>query len=629
MHRISYIFAPVKIEIMEKEQKIMVARIVASGAMLGLVLFLPLSEMVRMCLCLAAYLIIGADVIYEAVESIFHKELFDEHFLMAIATVGALAIGEYPEAVAVMFFYQIGELFSDIALERSRASISSLMDIRPDYANLEDSAGIVRKVSPSDVPQGSIIMVKPGEKIPIDGVVISGESSLDTAALTGESMPRDVSEGAEVLSGSLNMTGLLRIKTTSSFGESTVSKILDLVENAQTGKAKTEKFITRFARVYTPSVVAGAVLLAVLPPLFTGGDWPIWLHRALIFLVISCPCALVISIPLTFFAGIGGASRKGILVKGSNYMEVLSKVRTMVFDKTGTLTKGRFSVSEISAVDSDDAGLLEKAALAESFSSHPVAVSLRSAYGKPLDESRVSDVKDYSGEGICATVDGQGIYAGNEKLMRRIGVEPVPVSEIGTVVYVATEGKFLGYIVVSDTLKPTAAEAMSLLKAAGVQKTVMLTGDRADVAKEVAGELALDEYHAGLLPADKVERVKALKESDGQAVLAFVGDGVNDAPVLKLADIGIAMGGVGSDAAIEAADVVLMDDDPVKIALGIKIAKKTLRIVVQNIVFAIGVKLLFLLLGALGVANMWEAVFADVGVTVIAILNSLRAMRVK
>ena len=614
---------------MEKEQKIMVARIVASGVMLGLVLFLPLSEMVRMCLCLAAYLIIGADVIYEAVESIFHKELFDEHFLMAIATVGALAIGEYPEAVAVMFFYQIGELFSDIAVERSRASISSLMDIRPDYANLEDSAGTVRKVSPSDVLPGSIIMVKPGEKIPIDGVVISGESSLDTAALTGESMPRDVSEGAEVLSGSLNMTGLLRIKTTSSFGESTVSKILDLVENAQTGKAKTEKFITRFARVYTPSVVAGAVLLAVLPPLFTGGDWPIWLHRALIFLVISCPCALVISIPLTFFAGIGGASRKGILVKGSNYMEVLSKVRTMVFDKTGTLTKGRFSVSEISAVDSDEAGLLEKAALAESFSSHPVAVSLRSAYGKPLDESRVSDVKDYSGEGICAIVDGQGIYAGNEKLMRRIGVGPVPVSKIGTVVYVATEGKFLGYIVVSDTLKPTAAEAMKLLRAAGVQKTVMLTGDRADVAKEVAGELALDEYHAGLLPADKVERVKALKESDGQAVLAFVGDGVNDAPVLKLADIGIAMGGVGSDAAIEAADVVLMDDDPVKIALGIKIAKKTLRIVVQNIVFAIGIKLLFLLLGALGVANMWEAVFADVGVTVIAILNSLRAMRVK
>lgn len=607
----------------------MVARIVASGVMLGLVLFLPLSEMVRMCLCLAAYLIIGADVIYEAVESIFHKELFDEHFLMAVATVGALAIGEYPEAVAVMFFYQIGELFSDIAVERSRASISSLMDIRPDYANLEDSAGTVQKVSPSDVLPGSIIMVKPGEKIPIDGVVISGESSLDTAALTGESMPRDVSEGAEVLSGSLNMTGLLRIKTTSSFGESTVSKILDLVENAQTGKAKTEKFITRFARVYTPSVVAGAVLLAVLPPLFTGGDWPVWLHRALIFLVISCPCALVISIPLTFFAGIGGASRKGILVKGSNYMEVLSKVRTMVFDKTGTLTKGQFSVSEISAVDSDEAGLLEKAALAESFSSHPVAVSLRSAYGKPLDESRVSDVKDYSGEGICATVDGQGIYAGNEKLMRRIGVEPVPVSKIGTVVYVATEGKFLGYIVVSDTLKPTAAEAMRLLKAAGVQKTVMLTGDRADVAKEVAGELALDEYHAGLLPADKVERVKALKEADGQAVLAFVGDGVNDAPVLKLADIGIAMGGVGSDAAIEAADVVLMDDDLVKIALGIKIAKKTLRIVVQNIVFAIGIKLLFLLLGALGVANMWEAVFADVGVTVIAILNSLRAMRVK
>ena len=615
---------------MEKGQKLMIARIAVSGIMLALVLFFPLSDLAKVIFCLVAYLIVGADVIFEALQSIFHKELFDEHFLMAIATIGAFAIGEYPEAVAVMFFYQIGELFSDIAVERSRASISSLMDIRPDYANLESPDGSLRKVAPSEVAVGSEIVVKPGEKIPIDGVVISGNSALDTAALTGESLPRDVQVGSEVLSGSLNMTGLLKVKTTSSFGESTVSKILELVENADNGKAKTEKFITKFAKVYTPIVVIGALLLAILPPLFVGGDWLTWLHRALIFLVISCPCALVISIPLTFFAGIGGASRKGILVKGSNYMEVLSKIRIMVFDKTGTLTEGKFSVSEIMSEEGDDQGLLEKAALAEIYSTHPVAVSLRNACGKKLDESRVGEVKDYSGEGICAEVDGEMIYAGNEKLMRRIGVNISSVSKkIGTMVYVATEKHYLGYIVVSDSIKSDAPAAIAALKNAGVQKVVMLTGDREDVAKTVAEKLALDEYHAGLLPADKVERVKMLKDNAPGEVLAFAGDGINDAPVLKLADIGIAMGAVGSDAAIEAADVVLMDDDPVKIACGIKIARKTLRIVMQNIVFAIAVKLIFLLLGALGVANMWEAVFADVGVTVIAILNALRAMRVK
>ncbi len=608
----------------------MIVRIAVSGIMLALVLFFPLSDLAKVIFCLVAYLIVGADVIFEALQSIFHKELFDEHFLMAIATIGAFAIGEYPEAVAVMFFYQIGELFSDIAVERSRASISSLMDIRPDYANLECPDGSLKKVSPSEVAVGSEIVVKPGEKIPIDGVVISGNSALDTAALTGESLPRDVQAGSEVLSGSLNMTGLLKIKTTSSFGESTVSKILELVENADNGKAKTEKFITKFAKVYTPIVVIGALLLAVLPPLFVGGDWLTWLHRALIFLVISCPCALVISIPLTFFAGIGGASRKGILVKGSNYMEVLSKIRIMVFDKTGTLTEGKFSVSEIMSEDGDDQALLEKAALAEIYSTHPVAVSLRNACGKKLDESRVGEVKDYSGEGICAEVDGEMIYAGNEKLMRRIGVNISSASKkIGTMVYVATEKCYLGYIVVSDSIKDDAPAAIKALKEAGVQKVVMLTGDREDVAKAVAEKLSLDEYHAGLLPADKVERVKMLKDNAPGEVLAFAGDGINDAPVLKLADIGIAMGAVGSDAAIEAADVVLMDDDPAKIACGIKIARKTLRIVMQNIVFAIAVKLLFLLLGALGVANMWEAVFADVGVTVIAILNALRAMRVK
>ena len=614
---------------MEKEQKIMLVRIIMVVLMMIIVFFLPISNLVRLWLCVAAYLVAGADVVYDALKSIFHGELLDEHFLMAAATIGAFATGEYPEAVAVMLFYQVGELFSDIAVSRSRSSISSLMDIRPDYANLVKGESI-EKVSPSEVPVGSEIVVKPGEKIPIDGVICSGESALDTSALTGESLPREVIVGDSVLSGSLNMTGLLHVRTTNTFGESTVSKILELVENADNGKAKTEKFITKFARIYTPVVVGSAVLLAVLPPLLMGGAWAEWFHRALIFLVISCPCALVISIPLTFFAGIGGASRKGILVKGANYMETLAKVRTMVFDKTGTLTKGQFSVSDIEPASGySKEELLQKASLAESFSTHPVAVSLRQSCTEDLDTSRVSDVIDFSGEGVCAKVDGENVYVGNEKLMRRAGVTPDAISKIGTIVYVACEGKYMGCIVVSDSIKSQSKEAIAQLKSLGVRRTVMLTGDKDEVAGEVALNLKIDEYHAALLPVDKVERVKQMKNDDPDGVLAFAGDGINDSPVLKLADIGFAMGGVGSDAAIEASDIVLMDDNPLKIACAIKIARKTMRIVKQNIVFAIGVKVLFLILGALGVANMWEAVFADVGVTVIAILNSLRAMRVR
>ncbi len=606
----------------------MVARIGVCALLLVGVLALPLGNIAKLILCIVAYLTVGADVVYEALEGIFHGDVFDEHFLMAIATIGAFAIGEYPEAVAVMFFYQIGELFSDIAVDRSRESISSLMDIRPDYANIEDGDSL-RSVSPCEVKVGDVIVVKPGEKIPIDGKILSGNSSLDTVALTGESLPREVKPGDDVLSGSVNMTGLLRIKTASTFGDSTVSKILELVENAQTGKAQSEKFITRFAKIYTPVVVVGAVLLALLPPVFTGGNFLLWLHRALIFLVISCPCALVISIPLTFFAGIGGASRKGILVKGSNYLELLAKVDTFVFDKTGTLTKGNFCVSDIYACDSDKDKLLEWAALAEIYSDHPVAVSLRAAYKSSLDKSRVSNVVDFAGEGICAEIDGKRVYAGNEKLMRRAGVECGEVKKTGTVVFVCVDGEYIGYIVVSDSVKPNSKRALALLRSSGISKCVMLTGDRAEVAEEVGREIGLDEVYAGLLPAGKVEKVQELKTAHPEGTLAFVGDGINDAPVLKLADLGIAMGGVGSDAAIEAADIVLMDDDPLKLPLGMKIARKTHSIVMQNIIFAIGIKLLFLLLGSLGLANMWEAVFADVGVTVIAILNALRAMHVK
>ncbi len=613
---------------MEKEQKIMVGRIALCGVLFASDLFSFVPKEYEIFFCLAAYLLVGADVVYEAVKNIFHGELFDEHFLMALATIGAFAIGEYAEAVAVMFFYQIGELFSDMAVDRSRESISSLMDIRPDYANLEVD-GLVRRVAPQDVEKGSVIVVKPGEKIPIDGEVIYGNSSLDTAALTGESLPRDVSVSDSVISGSLNMTGLLKIRTTSSFGDSTASKILDLVENAQNGKAQSEKFITRFAKVYTPAVVAGAVLLALLPPIFIGGDWTLWLHRALIFLVISCPCALVISIPLTFFAGIGGASRKGILVKGSNFLELLSKVDTFVFDKTGTLTKGNFSVSKIASVKGTSEELLYHAALAESYSNHPVALSLRNACTKSLDKSKVSDIKDFAGEGICAKVEGKEVYAGNEKFMRRAGVKAQDVSEIGTVIFVSIEGEYQGYIVVSDTVKPQSKTALQNLKRVGVKRCVMLTGDRRDVAEKIGEEIGIDEIHAELLPAGKVEKMEELKKCEPKETVAFVGDGINDAPVLKLADLGIAMGGVGSDAAIEAADIVLMDDDLSKLPVGMRIARKTHGIVMQNIIFAIGVKLVFLVLGAVGVANMWEAVFADVGVTVIAILNSLRAMRVK
>lgn len=610
---------------METEHKILISRIVACAAICGLSFLPALPAWACAATFALAYAVIGADVVYRAVRNLLHGNFFDEHFLMSIATLGAFAIGEYPEAVAVMLFYQVGELFQDIAVARSRASISSLMDIRPDYANIEED-GELRQVAPDDVPGGSVIIVKPGEKIPLDGVVISGESSVDTSALTGESLPRDVSEGNPVVSGSLNMTGVIRVRTSGEYGESTVARILELVENADTGKAKAEKFMTRFARYYTPAVVAAAVLLAVVPSLVSGGNWTVWLNRALIFLVVSCPCALVVSIPLTFFAGIGGASRRGILIKGSNYLEILARVGTVVFDKTGTLTYGNFSVTAVHPEIISGEMLVELAALAEIYSDHPVAVSLRSAYGGQLDKERVADVKNFAGEGIFAVVDGREVYAGNDRLMSRAGVEAKQCEKPGTIVHLAVDGVYMGHIVVSDSIKPEAADAVSGLRRSGVKKVVMLTGDRQDVAEEVSGALGIDEVYAGLLPADKVSRMEELRSAGSQKI-AFVGDGINDAPVLKLADVGIAMGAVGSDAAIEAADVVLMDDNPMKVAESIRISRRTLRIVVQNIVFAIGIKLAMLLLGALGIAGMWEAVFADVGVTVLAVLNSLRAMR--
>lgn len=610
---------------METEHKILISRIVACVAICGLSFLPALPAWAYIATFALAYAVIGADVVYRAVRNLFHGNFFDEHFLMSIATLGAFAIGEYPEAVAVMLFYQVGELFQDIAVARSRASISSLMDIRPDYANIEED-GELRQVAPDDVPGGSVIIVKPGEKIPLDGVVISGESSVDTSALTGESLPRDVSEGNPVVSGSLNMTGVIHIRTSGEYGESTVARILELVENADTGKAKAEKFMTRFARYYTPAVVAAAVLLAVVPSLVSGGNWTVWLNRALIFLVVSCPCALVVSIPLTFFAGIGGASRRGILIKGSNYLEILARVGTVVFDKTGTLTRGNFSVTAVHPEIISGEMLVELAALAEIYSDHPVAVSLRSAYGGQLDKERVADVKNFAGEGIFAVVDGREVYAGNDRLMSRAGVEAKQCEKSGTIVHLAVDGVYMGHIVVSDSIKPEAADAVSGLRLSGVKKVVMLTGDRQDVAEEVSGALGMDEVYAGLLPADKVSRMEELRSAGSQKI-AFVGDGINDAPVLKLADVGIAMGAVGSDAAIEAADVVLIDDNPMKVAESIRISRRTLRIVVQNIVFAIGIKLAMLLLGALGIAGMWEAVFADVGVTVLAVLNSLRAMR--
>ena len=613
---------------MTKKQKKMLGRIVVSLVLYIAALLIPATRWMQLFLYLIPYAIIGWDVLWRAIRNIAHGQVFDENFLMALATVGAFLVQEEKEAVAVMLFYQIGELFQSYAVGRSRQSIASLMDIRPDYANVVQDGKLV-SVDPDEVEIGQTIVVKAGEKIPIDGVVIEGSSSLDTAALTGESVPRDVCPGSEVISGCINLSGLLRVRTTKAFGESTVSKILDLVENSSAKKAKAENFITKFARYYTPAVVIGAVALAVLLPLFTDIAWTDSVHRALIFLVISCPCALVISIPLSFFGGIGGASRQGILVKGGNYLEALAKPEIVVFDKTGTLTEGAFRVTEVLPAKGTAAEVLEIAALAESFSKHPISASLREAYGKPLDTSRVSDVEELAGYGICAKVDGRQVLAGNHRLMERESISCPIHDTIGTVIYLAVGGSYAGCITIADEVKPDAAAAIRKLRGLGVRRTVMLTGDRRRTGEHVAQALGLDEAKCELLPADKVEAVEQLLESkSSRGVLVFVGDGVNDAPVLSRADVGVAMGGLGSDAAIEAADIVLMDDQPSKLAAAIKKEKKTLRIVKQNIAFALGIKLLVLLLGAFGKANMWEAVFADVGVAVIAILNASRMLHV-
>lgn len=612
---------------MSKKQKKMLVRIGAGAVLFALALLLPAEGTLRLAAFIVPYAVVGWDVLWRAVRNITRGQVFDENFLMALATVGAFATGEYPEGVAVMLFYQVGEWFQSYAVGRSRQSIASLMDIRPDYANIE-RGGKLQRVDPDSVAVGDVIVVKAGEKIPLDGVVLEGASAVDTAALTGESLPRDVQPGDDVVSGCINKSGLLRVRVTKIFGESTVAKILDLVENSSSKKARAENFITRFARYYTPAVVIAAALLAVVPPLALGYAWNEWIHRALIFLVISCPCALVISVPLSFFGGIGGASKRGVLVKGSNYLEVLADAEIVVLDKTGTLTKGVFNVTAVHPDRVSEARLLELAALAESYSDHPISRSLREAYGKELESARVSDVEELSGRGVRAVIDGHTVCAGNDKLMEEVGVPWHPCHRIGTTVHVSLDGEYVGHIVISDELKPDAAEAIAELTRRGVRKTVMLTGDAKAVGESVAKELGIDEVHAQLLPGDKVDRVEALlKEKSPRGKLAFVGDGINDAPVLSRADIGIAMGAFGSDAAIEAADIVLMDDKPSKIAVAMSIAKKTLRIVHQNIVFALGVKALVLLLGAAGMANMWEAVFADVGVSFIAILNASRALK--
>ena len=626
---------------MNKKQKKMLIRILISAALLIALSFAPVTGIARFVLYLVPYLIIGYDILLKAFKGIKNRQMFDENFLMAVATVGAIAIalyeqsGDYTEAIAVMLFYQIGELFQSYAVGKSRRNISELMDIRPDYANVERD-GKLEKVDPDEVEIGSVIVVQPGEKVPIDGVILEGSSTLNTSALTGESIPREAAAGDEIISGCINMTGLLKVKTTKEFGESTVSRILDLVENASSRKSRSEEFISRFARIYTPAVCYAALALAFLPPLVRmigmglAADWDIWIYRALTFLVISCPCALVISIPLSFFAGIGGASNAGVLVKGSNYLETLSQTKIVVFDKTGTLTRGVFEVNGIHHNEMEDEKLIEYAALAESASSHPISRSIQKAYGKEIDRSRVTDIREISGNGVLAKVDGHEVAAGNDKLMERLGIEYIGCHLVGTIIHVAVDGTYAGHIVISDVLKPHSKEAVRELKTAGVQKTVMLTGDIRRVAEQVAGELGLDAVYSELLPADKVEKVEALLASKPEKEkLAFVGDGINDAPVLGRADIGIAMGAMGSDAAIEAADVVLMDDDPMKISKAIKISRKCLRIVYQNIVFAIGVKLICLLLGALGIANMWLAIFADVGVMIIAVLNAIRALFVK
>ena len=624
---------------MNRKQKKMLARILTAAAMLIALKLIPVTGVLQLALYLVAYLVIGYDILKKAWRGILNRQVFDENFLMAVATVGAFALaivsrsGDYVEAIAVMLFYQIGELFQSYAVGKSRRNISALMDIRPDYANIERD-GQLEKVDPDEVEIGSVIVVQPGEKVPLDGVILSGASSLNTSALTGESLPRDAKAGDEVISGCINMTGVLRIQTTKAFGESTVSKILELVEDSSSHKSKSENFISKFARVYTPAVCYGALALAVLPPvvrLMLGhpAQWGDWVYRALTFLVISCPCALVISIPLSFFAGIGGASKEGVLIKGSNYLETLSQVKTVVFDKTGTLTQGVFEVSGVHHSEIENEKLLEYAALAECASSHPISKSLQRAYGKAIDRDRVRDIQEISGKGVSAVVDDHAVLAGNDKLMALRGIPFIGCHSVGTIIHIAIDGQYAGHIVISDVVKPHAKEAIERLKHAGVEKTVMLTGDSRRVADQVAGALGVDEVHSELLPADKVAQVeKLLAGKGGKDKLAFVGDGINDAPVLSRADIGIAMGAMGSDAAIEAADVVLMDDDPLKIAKAIRISRKCIGIVYQNIVFALAVKFACLALGALGLANMWAAIFADVGVMVLAVLNAIRALRV-
>lgn len=621
--------------IMNKKQKKVLIRILVSAALMVILTLLPLDGYLRLGLFLIPYLIIGYDILKKALKGIKNKQVFDENFLMAVATVGAILLGEYTEGVAVMLFYQIGEWFQSYAVGKSRRNISELMDIRPDYANVERE-GRLEKVDPDEVEIGTIIVVQPGEKIPIDGVIVEGKATLNTSALTGESLPREANVGDEVISGCINMTGVLKIQTIREFGESTVSKILDLVENSSSKKSRSENFISKFARYYTPAVCYGALALAVLPPLVRlfilqmPAQWGSWIYRSLTFLVISCPCALVISIPLSFFAGIGGASNAGVLVKGSNYLETLSKTKYVVFDKTGTLTKGIFEVSGVHHNKVEEAKILEYAALAESFSNHPISRSLKNAYGRPVNQSRVTDVEEISGNGVIAKVDGETVAAGNDKLMKRLGIPFIECHHAGTVVHIAVNGEYAGHILISDEIKEHSKEAIQALKKAGIKQTVMLTGDARKAAVQVAEKIGVDQVYSELLPADKVAKVEELLECKGEKEkLAFVGDGINDAPVLSRADIGVAMGALGSDAAIEAADIVLMDDDPLKMVKAIKIAKKCLRIVYENIYFAIGIKVICLILGAVGIANMWLAIFADVGVMVIAVLNAIRALFVK
>lgn len=621
---------------MNKKQKKVFTRIIVAAVLMVVLSLLPIDGWLKFVLFMIPYLVIGHDILLKAWKGILNRQVFDENFLMAVATIGAILLGDYKEGVAVMLFYQIGELFQSYAVGKSRRNISELMDIRPDYANIEKEDGTLEQVDPDEVGIGSVIVVQPGEKVPIDGVIEEGRTSLNTSALTGESLPREAGVGDEVISGCINMSGVLKIRTTKEFGESTVSKILDMVENASSKKSRSENFISKFAKYYTPAVCYGALALAILPPLvrllFLGmtPEWGDWVMRALTFLVISCPCALVISIPLSFFAGIGGASNAGVLVKGSNYLETLSETKYVVFDKTGTMTQGVFEVSGVHHSSMDTEKLLEYAALAECHSSHPISKSLKKAYGKPLDPSRVTDVEEISGNGVTAKVDGVRVAAGNSKLMEKLGGDCMECHSVGTVVHMAVNGKYAGHILISDQIKPHAKEAIAALKKCGVKKTIMLTGDRREAARQVAEELGIDEVHSELLPGDKVAQVEKLLDEKGEKEkLAFVGDGINDAPVLSRADIGIAMGALGSDAAIEAADIVLMDDDPLKISKAIRISRKCLRIVYENIYFAIGVKVVCLILGALGIANMWAAIFADVGVMIIAVLNAIRALNVK